>query len=80
MTFLQRCADLVAAGGILVLVTPYSFSEDYTPKVGGGISTLNMPSFFSLKFVENTLPRRPIKLHFKSLEIVVSVVSVEAMF
>jgi len=38
MTFLQRCADLVAPGGILVLVTPYSFSEDYTPKehwIGG---------------------------------------------
>mgnify|MGYP002636846466 CR=1 FL=1 len=29
--FLQRCSDLVNKGGIFVLVSPYSWLEEYTP-------------------------------------------------
>eukprot|EP01043_Picozoa_sp_COSAG02_P063834 COSAG02_NODE_9157_length_2306_cov_7.738106_1_plen_320_part_00 len=43
--FLERCADLVKPGGVLVLVSPYSWLEEYTEKskwlggVAGGPQT-----------------------------------------
>ena len=33
LAFLDRCANLVAPGGILVITSPYTFLEEYTPKV-----------------------------------------------
>ncbi len=38
--FLQRCADLVRPGGVLVLVSPYSWLPEYTPKENwlGGVA------------------------------------------
>merc|ERR1711879_1114930 len=31
-SFLQRCKDLVRPGGVLVLVSPYSWLQEYTEK------------------------------------------------
>jgi putative 4-mercaptohistidine N1-methyltranferase len=45
--FLERCADLVKPGGVLVLVSPYSWLEEYTEKskwlggVAGGPKTFD---------------------------------------
>ena len=35
MAFLNRLNDLVVPGGIVVITSPYSWSEQYTPKVVG---------------------------------------------
>ena len=34
MAFFNRLKDLVVPGGIVVITSPYSWSEQYTPKVG----------------------------------------------
>ncbi len=30
--FLRSCASLIVPGGLLVITTPYTWLEDYTPK------------------------------------------------